>query len=162
MIQRKRAQLKIQETAFMLLALIMLFALIFIFYSRLELASVYAEANQKNAENAIRMLNMLSVMPEFAGVERGMDYDKIISLRNVSGYEQLWKGINKISVVKIYPKNESRTIIIYDGKKNADFTSYSTYTTLCVTRYRDWNEWQDCDLARLIVGIEEFKPKKGR
>lgn len=160
MVQKKRAQIKIQETAFMLLALIMLFALIFIFYSRFEIAKLYAEANQKNAENAIKMLNMLSVMPEFAAVDGGIDYDKILSLRNVSGYEQLWKGIRKISVVRIYPQNESKTILIYDSKKDVDFTSYSTYTALCVTRYKNWNEWQDCDLARLIVDVEGVKPKR--
>ena len=42
----KRAQLQIQETAFMLLALAFLFTLVFIFYSNFQIRQLYSEKNR--------------------------------------------------------------------------------------------------------------------
>ncbi len=156
---KMKGQIKVQETAFMLLALVMLFALLFMFYMNFQMKQLYSEANKLKEEQAISMLQKLSAMPEFASTaeQGGIDYDKLLALRNVSGYDALWSGIRAIEVVSIFPQNESRAITVYKSKAYGSTLSYSTYIPLCVTRYTNGYIWHDCKLARLVVSIEEAR-----
>ncbi|MFH1249279.1 MAG: hypothetical protein V1660_03945 [archaeon] len=153
---RGKAQLKIQETAFMLLGLAMLFALILIIYANMQVKQLYSEKNQLKAERAINLLGKLAAMPELSCIIGNcIDMDKALAIRNVSGYENLWKGLSSIKIVTIYPNQSS--ITIYDkGKKDI---TYSSYVPLCRTAYKDGYVWQDCDVAKLLVSVEEVKPK---
>jgi hypothetical protein len=152
--ERGRAQLKIQETAFMLLGLALLFGIILIIYANMQVKTLYAEKNQLKAEKAINLLQKLTAMPELSCINGNcLDLDKVLSIRNVSGYENLWRGLSSIKVVTIYP-NQS-IITVYDkGKKDI---TYSSYVPLCKTTYMDGYVWQDCDIAKLLVSIEEVK-----
>lgn len=151
------AQLKIQETAFMLLALALLFVLIFIFYSNMEMQQFYAATNKLKAEEALSMLEKIAAMPEFSCLKGTcIDYDKVTAIKNVSGYDALWRSLNSIQIMTIYP--EKSLITVYDkGGKNT--VGYSAYFPLCKTKYREGYIWQDCDLAKLIVSFEELKQK---
>jgi len=152
--RNKSAQLQIQETAFMLLALAFLFALMFIFYSNFQVKQLYSEKNRLQAEKAVTLLQKIETMPEFSCLKGNcIDFDKIISIRNVSGYDALWKGLSSIRIVTIYP---NRSIITVYDKGRKDIT-YSGYVPLCKTQYKEGYIWQDCDLAKLLVSIEEAK-----
>jgi hypothetical protein len=154
--ENKKAQLKIQETAFMLLALAFLFVLIFIFYSNIQVKQLYSEKNKLQSEKAITLLQKLSAMPEFSCMKGNcIDFDKVIAMKNVSGYDSLWKGLSSIRIRTLYP---NATLITIYEKGRKDIT-YSAYFPLCRTMYQDGYVWQDCDLAKLLVSIEEAKPK---
>lgn len=154
---RGRAQLKIQETAFMLLALAFLFALLFIFYSNYQIRQIYSAKNKLLEEQAITLLEKFVVMPEFSCLHGTcIDEDKILVLRNMSAYNDLWHGTVRIQVVKIYPKRE--TFTIYEaGKKTGDYISYSSFIPLCKTLQQEGYIWQRCSLAKLLVSIEKVK-----
>lgn len=154
--RNKSAQLQIQETAFMLLALAFLFALMFIFYSNFQVKQLYSEKNRLQAEKAVTLLQKIEAMPEFSCLKGNcIDFDKITSIKNVSGYDALWKGLSSVRIVTIYP---NRSIITVYDKGRKDIT-YSGYVPLCKTQYKDGYIWQDCDLAKLLVSIEEAKAK---
>ena len=154
MIKGKKADLKIQETAFMLLALVLFFALVFVFYANIQLSKLYSERDRLMQEQAVGMLSKLSNMPELSSAE-GLDYDKIIALKSVSKYDGLFKGILKIQVIKIYPNKEIITII--DNSKGKNYTMYSAYEPLCYTAYESEEAFQKCDIAKLVVYVEQFK-----
>lgn len=151
-----KAQLKIQETAFMLLALALLFVFIFIFYSNFQVKQLYSENNKLREEKAINLMQKMASMPEFSCIEGNcIDLDKVIAIKNVTGYEVLWKGMSSVKVVTLYP---NKTIIAIYEKGRQDIT-YSAYFPLCRTRYLDGYVWQDCELGKLLVSVEEAKPK---
>lgn len=150
----RKGQLKIQETAFMLLALAFLFALLFIFYSNYQVKEIYSEKNKLLEEQAISLLEKFMAMPEFSCLQgECIDEDKLFVLRNMTSYNDLWRGISKIQVVKIYPQKES--IIIYQ-KGKAEIT-YSSFIPLCKTKQSEGYVWQECSLAKLLISIEEAK-----
>jgi hypothetical protein len=155
----KRAQIKIQETAFMLLALAILFVLLFIIFSNLESKKLYKEKNELRAKNAISMLQLFATLPEFAALEgNGIDLDKVMAMKNVTGYDPLWREISKIQVLRIYPNNS--LIPVYDKTKaGASYTTYAAYIPLCYTKFYEGSDWQQCDLGKILVSVEELKQK---
>ena len=156
--KKKKAQLKIQETAFMLLALVFLFALIFIFYTNYQATSLFAEKANLQKERAISLLTKLAEMPEFACSEGNcVDEDKIAVLKNITAYEKLWQGMSSVKVMRIYPANQTRTYVIYKKSGAREDITYSAYIPLCATKYLEGYVIKDCDLAKLLVSIEEVK-----
>jgi hypothetical protein len=147
--RKKKAQLKVQETAFMLVALIFLFTLIFIFYAKFQIASLNKQRQQYAKQEAIAILQKFIGMPEFY-IESGIDEDKIIALKNISEYEKMWKNIKYIGVREIYPGN--KTIIIYN-KDEKEVVYYSAFVPLCSTEQKDGYVWKNCKIASLDVGI---------
>lgn len=152
-----KAQLKIQETAFMLLALAFLFALLFIFYSNYQVRQIYAEKNKLLEEQAISLLEKFMAMPEFSCLHGTcIDEDKFAVLKNMTAYNDLWRGISKIQVVRIYPQREVLTVY---QKGKADIT-YSSFVSLCKTEQLEGYIWQNCALAKLLVSIEKAELKR--
>jgi hypothetical protein len=153
----RKAQLKIQETAFMLLALIFLFALLFIFYSNYEVRQVYSAKNLALKERAISLLDKFVAMPEFSCLEGGcIDEDKLIAIRNLTTYGDLWRGVSRIQVVRIYPSKQIITVY----QKGTPELTYSAFVPLCKTIYSEGYILQKCDLAKLLVSIEEVKMER--
>jgi hypothetical protein len=153
-LKRRKAQVKIQETAFMLLALAFFFILVLIFYSNYQLKQLYAQRGKLQSEEAISLLEKFVALPEFSCLHGScIDLDKLLGLRNVTGYDDLWKGTSKIEVVQIYP---SRNVYTIYQKGKQDIT-YSTFVPLCKTRYLDGYVWQECSLAKLLVSIEKTR-----
>ncbi|MFH0831834.1 MAG: hypothetical protein V1886_03140 [archaeon] len=153
----RKAQLKIQETAFMLLALAFLFALLFIFYSNFQVNQIYSAKNKLLSEQAISLLDKFMSLPEFSCLQGAcIDEDKLYALRNMSAYEDLWKGIAKIQVVRIYPKQEMITIY----QKGKAEMSYSSFVPLCKTMQYEGYVWQQCSLAKLLISIEKAGLKR--
>ncbi len=156
-IKGKNAQLKIQETAFMLLALAFLFALLFIFYSNYQVRQIYSEKNKLLGEQAISLLEKFMAMPEFSCLQGiCIDEDKFAVLGNMTAYNDLWRGISRIQVVRIYPQREVLTVY---QKGRADIT-YSSFVPLCKTRQLEGYVWQECALAKLLVSIEKAELKR--
>ena len=154
--KNKKAQLKIQETAFMLLALVFFMALIFIFYTNFTTKNLYAGKVELQKDKAVSLLSNLAEMPEFSCPSgKCLDEDKIIAMGNITAYSNLWKGLSSIKVVRIYPVNETKTYVIY--RKGREDITYSAYIPLCSTGYLEGYIIQDCDLAKLLVSIEEVR-----
>lgn len=148
----KKADFKIQQTAFMLLALVLFFVLIFIFYSNFQMSKLYSERNKLFQERAITTLSKLQNMPELSS-DNGLDYDKIVAFRNLTKYDSLFTGILKIQVMKLYPDKEVITII--DNTKGKEYISYSAYTPLCHTEFQYEQAFRKCEIAKLIVYVEQ-------
>src|SRR3989344_304737 len=122
--QRNKAQIKIQETAFMLIALVFLFALVFIFYGRYESAKLFSEKEQLQKARAISLLSKLVAMPEFSCIHGTcIDADKLGVIKNISAYDKLWQGLSSVKVIRLYPANETKTYVIY--RKGREDLTYS-------------------------------------
>lgn len=166
-----RAQIHIQEMAFVLLALILLFGLILLSFTMFQMAKTQQLAKTLQKEKIVSMLDSIANMPEFSCKKAYcLDEEKIISYiekENKETYNNLWKK-SKIAIIKverIYPKKTGdcnainypncKTYIIYNSGK--DYQAYSTFMPLCY--YSDEISFVKCDIAKLIVGFEIQKIK---
>jgi len=172
MIKRnKRAQMEIQETAFVLLAVIVLAAMLFMLYARLTSSGLRQSASELQEQKAISQLAIISGMPELSCSETYSEFSKptesaiCIDEDKLLGFKQKasnyrWQGLSKIQVQRIYPSGtgecnlgnaEQRTCSTYTifdtGKANVTISSFAN---LC----RQEKQGYSCHVAKILVSTQ--------
>ena len=100
----RKSQLKIQQMAFMLLAVILFFALVGMIFLTLRVKGFYEEANQIEKNRATLIARFIADSPEFScGSEfYCVDTDRVVTF-NTSSYIDFWP-VAYIRFQKIYPE----------------------------------------------------------
>lgn len=163
--------MKIQQMAFMLIAVVIFLVLVgmFVFvlrFSKLRETSVILES-----ENAMLLVTKLANSPEFAcGNSFGssrlncIDADKIMALKeNIKDYKDFW-GVAEIEIRKIYPGNnkvctfenypDCGIIEVYSENVNK-LPASSNFVALCRKDNLEERVYGKCELARLLVSAED-------
>ncbi|MEK6918974.1 MAG: hypothetical protein AABW73_02950 [Nanoarchaeota archaeon] len=109
-ITNKKAQFKIQQTAFMILGTVLFFVLVGLFWLTLKSSSINKSAANIKQEEAITLALTIADSPELTCGTQCIDYDKAQALKNTRLFEAVWP-IRSIEIRKIYPKIGGGTII---------------------------------------------------
>ncbi|MFH1326734.1 MAG: hypothetical protein ABIH59_01240 [archaeon] len=166
-----KAQMKIQQTAFMLIALTLFFVLVGLFVLGFTLSDLKRDASALEEKDTMLLVTKLANSPEFAcgdsfgpGKINCVDADKIMMLQQDSSkYSEFWKDTN-ISIIKIYPitpkvKCTSLTypncneIEVYSKAKQG--ISIGNYVSLCRKEIEEGRSYDKCELAMLMVSYEK-------
>lgn len=155
-----RAQLKIQQMAFMLMAVFIFFILAGMFYLLFQSQDWRKKAEQEERNNAIGLANMLSGSAEFTCGDYCIDADRAMVLRKRQAYASLWK-VNSIKTRTVSNKTKDticteanypdcNEIVVY--KKGNEETTVYSYVSLCKrVKEKEYVEYK-CELAKFIVG----------
>jgi hypothetical protein len=164
-------QMKIQQMAFMLLAVTLLFALVGLFFVAFKFSGLKESAAALEEENALTLVSRLANSPEFAcdeayGNQRTncIDGDKIIMLKeNIGKYRDFW-GVRNIEVRKVYPTTDSEVLCDAGNYPNCNIIrlmndevsgfSASNFVALCRKESENGIIYNKCELAKLIVSYE--------
>lgn len=162
----KKGQMKIQQMAFMLLAVTLFFALVGMFFLMIYLSGLRQSAEVLEERDAIALVSRLANSPEFScGTAFGttklncVDADKVLALQGSSDdYSDFW-GVDGIEIRKIYPEEDRictldnypncGEIVIVDGGRTG--VGVSNFVALCRNENLEGRAQVNCDLARLIV-----------
>lgn len=133
----KKSQVKIQEMAFVLVAVVFLFAIVFLFFSRFQYAQLQKSATEIRELRTVTMLRNVASLPELSCVEKStcIDKDKLSvfdeSPNMQNKFSSIWQSasVSKVSVEEIYPN--SQEYIIYKKQTQESTITYSTYIPLC-------------------------------
>ena len=168
----EKAQMKIQQMAFMLIAITIFFAIVGMLILVIRSTGIKGDADALQEENARLLVTKLSNSPEFScgeafGTEKTncIDGDKVILLaQNLENYEDLWGKLN-IEIRVIYPvrreipcnlENYPNCNFIQLGDKDIS-GDFSNFVALC-RKERDGNVIKNkCELAKVFVNYEEIK-----
>lgn len=168
----KLGQFKIQQMAFMLIAVVIFFALVGIFVLGYGLSGLKQTANLLEVQNAMLLVSKLANSPEFScGQAYGgtrvncIDFDKVMMLKqDISKYRGFW-GVSNIEIRKTigqeqevlcnlanYPNCNTLKLL----ENTSQGYDYSNFVSLC------WKEksaveviYDKCEIARLIVRYKE-------
>jgi hypothetical protein len=167
----KRGQLKIQQMIFMIVAVVLLFVLVGIFFLSINLSNVKKTATNLAEENSMLLVSKLANSPEFScdnafGSSRinCIDFDKITSLNKNGDYSNFW-GVAKIEVRKIFP-NEGDKLCNKDNypdcgivkilDKNVKILPYSSnFVSLCRKETDGKIIYDKCELALLLIASQD-------
>lgn len=170
----KKGQLKIQQMAFMLMAITLFFVLVGMFVLVFRFSGLKESASLLEEKNALLLVTKLANSPEFScGSAFGsnrincIDLDKVMMLKDIKDYEEFW-GVGKIEIRKIYPingsnENEECTVANYQEcgvievlSKDVNLQpASSNYVSLCKKDSYDGEIYNKCELALLIVSSED-------
>tara|TARA_Y100000310_G_scaffold213829_1_gene214844 strand:+ start:19213 stop:19719 length:507 start_codon:yes stop_codon:yes gene_type:complete len=162
----KKAQLKIQQMAFMLIAVTLFFVLIGMFVLTIYVSELKNSAGILDEKNALLLVTKLANSPEFSCGEafgnlrtNCIDADKVMILKErILNYKNFW-DVENIEIRKIYPKSENKEctldnypdcniIKIRDGNIT---TEHSNFVSLCRKKAFEGESENKCELAKLMI-----------
>ena len=171
--KNKKAQLKIQQMAFMLIAIVLFFVLVGLFLLSFRLSSIRTEATLLEEENAMGYANKIANSPEFScgdsfgtGKINCIDADKLMALKkNIKEFESLWgRGITNIKVIRLYPEQESGecernldNCNIITLREGSGGFGASSIVSLCKKESLEGETYDKCEVARIIISYKDWR-----
>lgn len=185
MLKTPRAQMKIQQMAFMLIALTLFLAIAGLMVAAVKFSDIKDSASVLREENAQLLALKIANTPEFSCEEsfslgsvksNCVDFDKIIVLKNqIQKYKNIGSGNNKdnfwgrgvtnIEIRKVFPiyENEKKcTIGTYPNcsvikllSDEAKGTTVSNFVSLCRVDSLNKETYGHCEIAKIMVTYEK-------
>ncbi len=176
-ISRKRSQMKIQQMAFMLIAVMIFFALVGLLVVTVGFSGLKEKATALQEENARLLVSKLSNSPEFScgqafgSKENCIDLDKIMVLKeNINKYKtsdkNFW-GVSGIEIIKIYPENSGSTECASQNYPDCNKitlisgTGFSAenFVSLCRKEFdsESYTTYDECELGKILVNYEKIQ-----
>ena len=162
--RNSRGQMKIQQMAFMLLAVFIFFVLIGMMILSFKMSGLKETAAGLNEKNARLLVSKLSNSPEFSCGEafgttkiNCIDMDKVILLQqNIVKYRGFW-NIDNVEIRKIYPASGTDILCSMENypdcnvlklvSEDSSGISVGNFVSLC--RIEEGNPI--CELGKLMV-----------
>ena len=163
-------QLKIQQMAFMLMAVTLFFALAGMFVLIITFSGVKESAKEVREKNAILLAAKLANSPEFScgnafggGKINCIDADKVMMLKEkmMVKYVEFW-GVSNIEIRKIYPNNDGKecnagtypNCDVIKIEKGIITSEYSNFVSLCRKESDGSKSYDKCEIAKLTVSYD--------
>ena len=166
--QNKKAQLKIQEMAFFLVAIVLFFILVGLFIFSIVFSNLSKSATAIAEDRTLSSITNLADSPEFScGEPNCVDSDKLMALMQNSRYENFWP-FSSLRVVKSsgFGKAEDEMIKctttnypdcdifeVYD-KNVANERAISNFVALCRVELENEFNYKKCEIAKLVAGTK--------
>ncbi len=165
--KNKKAQMKIQQMAFMLIAVTIFFVLAGMFALVIIFSQIRAGAELVEDREAHALVSRLANSPEFSCVgqkENCVDFDKLMTFvvfEHNKAYSRFW-GFSSIEIEKVYPAQEGicddhnypncgKIIVLGSPDRDIGLSSES-FVSLCRTETTGRTSPQEvCEIARLKV-----------
>lgn len=159
-----KAQMKIQQTAFMLMAITLFFVLVGLFVFVFRFSGLKESVALLEEKNAMLLVTKLANSPEFAcGSAFGgdktncVDADKVMMLKkNIDKYSGFW-DVSNIAIRKIYPSGDVECNIgnypdcHVINLRSKEIGGYSNFVSLCRKESFEEEVYDKCELAKIIV-----------
>lgn len=169
-----KGQMKIQQTAFLLIAVTLFFVMVGIIVLGFKLSGLKGEVSSLEEKNALLLATRLANSPEFScGESFGtlklncVDEDKVMALKeNEVTYKGFW-GSTGVEIRKIYPPLTSTIECTLGNYPNCNMIrirgselggiSVGNFVSLC-RKEKDGGEFYDkCELAQLLVTYKKIE-----
>lgn len=168
-----KAQMKIQQMVFMLIAVMIFFALVGLLVVTIGFSGLKEKATALQEKNAMLLASKLTNSPEFScrQTENCIDLDKAIVLKNnvnkyKTGNKNFW-GVSGIEIIKIYPKEsgfiecnsqnypDCNKITIISGQGIAP----ENFVSLCRKEFdsETYTTYDKCELGKILVKYEKIQ-----
>jgi hypothetical protein len=162
----KTGQFKIQQMAFMILAVFLFFVLVGLFFIRFQFSDINESFADLQKEQALSSLRIIANMPELSyssSLDFTLDEDKlkVMSSNFSSDYEGFWP-VASVKVYKVFPQFDEvvrcpaahcNYYEIYDsGQKSTK--EYSTFVSLCKRVREGTYTYDSCEIGKLSVGVK--------
>lgn len=166
-IKQKKAQMKIQEMAFVLIAIMVFFSIVALFYFSIRLASMREDVQTEREEGAKELARKLADIPEFSWAEcpECIDADKLLALKERNSYKNFW-DVDYLMIENVYPNKTNiectpanypncRTITLINKTKDIGIP-VSAFVSICSYEYSKGG-YNKCELGKIYVSAKAIK-----
>lgn len=156
-----KCQLKIQQMAFMIMAVFIFFILVGMFYVVIQSQKWNKEANVLEKSKATELADMLASSAEFSCGAYCIDGDRAMVLGDRTAYKNFF-GIESLEIRTVYPESNKEVLctksnypdcnLIKIFSKGKGESTASSFVSLCKRINENNYIYYKCELAKLIVG----------
>jgi len=167
----KKAQLKIQQMVFVLLAVTLFFVLVGMLVLGIRFSGLKGSATELEEKNAMLLVSRIANSPEFScgkafGRSRTncIDADKVMMLKkNIEKYDNFWGRETNIEIRKIYPGGE--VVCTAENYPNCEIINlqskqinieHSNFISLCRKDLINGETYDKCELAKIMVSYKDW------
>lgn len=166
-INKTKGQMKIQQMVFMILGVFLFFILVGLFVLNIQLRGLKGSAEELREAETINSLSTITSMTELSCATNDyfcLDGNKLEVMAKRKDYAELWP-IASLEVYKIYPAPTKQIACpgvdcnyykVFDNGQNQT-QKVSTYISLCYQRMKDFQKYEDCEIAKVLVGVKNSK-----
>lgn len=159
----KKAQMRIQQMAFMIIAVFFFFVLVglfFIGWSYKDIKSNYEELQKEQALSSLKVISNMGELNCEENTELCLDEDKLVVMSR-KDYSDIWP-VASIRVYQLYPKINKTVLCpapncnyyqVYDSKQK-NLKEFSTYVSICRRDTQNSYQYEKCNIGKLIVGVK--------
>lgn len=165
-----RAQIKIQEMAFVLVAFAVFFVIAGLFYFSVKIAGGKGDIQEQREQEARELIRSIAESAEFRWSSSGrsckgcVDLDKAILLKDEErrAYQELW-NLDHLRIETIYPREigecnrnnypNCRSITIIN--KSSNYALQGAFVALC--RWDSRLESETCFLGKIFASAKEIR-----
>jgi len=162
-----RGQLKIQQMAFMLIAVFIFFVLVGLFVFSFRFSGLRRSATELEEKEALLVVTKLANSPEFScegafgNRINCIDADKVIVLKDsISKYSGFW-GVSNIIIRKTTNSSIECNIGNYENcgyidvfSRGAQGYPVENFITLCKKSSNQEKTYDNCEISKLVVYYE--------
>lgn len=167
----KKAQLKIQQMVFMLLAVTLFFILVGMIVLGVRFSGLKESATSLEEKNAMLLVTKIANSPEFScgksfgkSMTNCIDADKVMMLKsNINKYNNFWGKETNIEIRKIYPGGNVECVLgqypncdIINLKSEEIVVEHSNFVSLCRKELNDGEAYNKCELAKIMVNYKDW------
>ena len=162
----KKGQIKIQQMAFVLVALMIFFGLVSLIYFRLRVSNIEDSAINLKEEEAKELVKKLSGSAEFAFTSEDcsncIDFDKALILSERKSYEGFW-NLEYLEIQRVYPESEGicdrRNYPECNNLKIIDKEEYTgeivgSFVSLCRWESGKGEGYYKCEIGKILASGE--------
>lgn len=157
--------MKIQQMAFMIIALFFFFTLVGLFFLNIAFKDIDKRLGSLQKEQAISSLRVIANMPEISCSSKEsicLDEDKLRIMSGKFGryYNSFWP-VASVRVYKVHPSNgliikcpavNCNYFEIFDNGQKSK-TEYSTFVSICKQIKKNNYVSEKCEIAKLVLGV---------
>ncbi|MGV8142879.1 MAG: hypothetical protein ACP5NS_04600 [Candidatus Pacearchaeota archaeon] len=165
LVKYSRGQFKIQQMVFVLVATLILFAIVAVFFVSIRFGGLQTDVEEGRKAEVLEQVRKITGTPEFIwsnweDCASCVDLDKAFLIKNRTAYEGFWRDITILKFSRVYPKYSTEECtpqsyprcnsITLTQKEN--YESYESFVSLC--RYDGTDGEVRCELGKVIMGFE--------
>ena len=164
-VRYSKGQFKIQQMVFVLVATMIFFGIVAIFYVSIRFGSIKGDVQDERQEAVLAQVRKMAGTPEFVwssweDCASCVDMDKVFLLKNRTSYQGFWKDVSLLKVSRVEPRygTEECTSVSYPRCnkitliEKPGYQSYESFVSLC--RYDGSIGQPRCELGKIVMGFE--------
>ncbi len=164
-LMERKGQFKIQQMVFIIVAIIILFGIVSVFFVSIRFGSLRGDVEDLRKEAVLTQVRKMTGTPEFSWIASDdcsscVDLDKIFLLKERNAYKGFWTDVSLLRVSRVYPLEEgiecttesyprcNQITLVNTG----EFEAYESFVSLC--RFDEGLKQNKCELGKIIMGFE--------
>lgn len=161
----KNGQMKTQQMAFVLVAIVVFFAIAGLIYFSIGFGGLKESAADLSAQEAKELVQKISGSAEFsvAGCSNCVDFDKLMTLKGRKSYEGFW-NLGYLAVKVTYPENQEvectkanypncNKITIIDSQEIGN--AQGAFVSVCKIDNKN-GAYEKCEIGKIYASAEQI------